>query len=286
MSFSLVEIAYNYLANSTLASIYDKVSGSYKIANCFGKAYVKLCVRLGWEHTFKETLQACARIGEAIIATGKNFSVPALCYTLSYVSQRCYTDHDLVQWIELIDSEFAKNDFIVKALLLQSIRKRELIEHGIKSHSNVNLFFVSPNNNLINYKKEDFQNTEKFLHNVFENKLKVYAILRPGSNSVRFAAGSNISCLCYYEYNGNEYKLLNKLQYNVASDRISFFVMVPSIVIISDGLLKKRTLAIENKSRNTLPERTKIGCNDPCPCGKLLQNGLPTKYKNCCGKQL
>lgn len=26
-----------------------------------------------------------------------------------------------------------------------------------------------------------------------------------------------------------------------------------------------------------------IGRNDPCPCGKLRPNGLPMKYKNCCG---
>ena len=33
--------------------------------------------------------------------------------------------------------------------------------------------------------------------------------------------------------------------------------------------------------RNT---KKKIGRNDPCPCGKLRPNGLPMKYKNCCGR--
>ena len=28
----------------------------------------------------------------------------------------------------------------------------------------------------------------------------------------------------------------------------------------------------------------KIGRNDPCPCGKLRPNGLPMKYKDCCGR--
>ena len=28
----------------------------------------------------------------------------------------------------------------------------------------------------------------------------------------------------------------------------------------------------------------KVGRNDPCPCGKLRPNGLPMKYKDCCGK--
>lgn len=28
----------------------------------------------------------------------------------------------------------------------------------------------------------------------------------------------------------------------------------------------------------------KIGRNDPCPCGRLRPNGLPMKYKDCCGK--
>ena len=28
----------------------------------------------------------------------------------------------------------------------------------------------------------------------------------------------------------------------------------------------------------------KPGRNDPCPCGKLRPNGLPMKYKDCCGR--
>ena len=28
----------------------------------------------------------------------------------------------------------------------------------------------------------------------------------------------------------------------------------------------------------------KVGRNDPCPCGKVRPNGLPMKYKDCCGK--
>jgi Zn ribbon nucleic-acid-binding protein len=31
-------------------------------------------------------------------------------------------------------------------------------------------------------------------------------------------------------------------------------------------------------------ERIKVGRNDPCPCGKKRENGLPMKYKNCCLK--
>jgi preprotein translocase subunit SecA len=29
----------------------------------------------------------------------------------------------------------------------------------------------------------------------------------------------------------------------------------------------------------------KVGPNDPCPCGKKRPNGLPMKYKNCCGRE-
>jgi len=28
----------------------------------------------------------------------------------------------------------------------------------------------------------------------------------------------------------------------------------------------------------------KPGRNDPCPCGRLRPNGLPMKYKDCCGR--
>ncbi|MDR1589850.1 MAG: preprotein translocase subunit SecA [Oscillospiraceae bacterium] len=36
--------------------------------------------------------------------------------------------------------------------------------------------------------------------------------------------------------------------------------------------------------RNPVRAGAKIGPNDPCPCGKLRPNGLPMKYKNCCGR--
>ena len=41
----------------------------------------------------------------------------------------------------------------------------------------------------------------------------------------------------------------------------------------------------ERVERKSQPVRViKIGRNDPCPCGKLRPNGLPMKYKDCCGK--
>ena len=41
-----------------------------------------------------------------------------------------------------------------------------------------------------------------------------------------------------------------------------------------DGTVKKQPVK----------KAQKIGRNDPCPCGKLRPNGLPMKYKDCCGK--
>ena len=41
-----------------------------------------------------------------------------------------------------------------------------------------------------------------------------------------------------------------------------------------DGSLKKQPV---KKSK-------KVGRNDPCPCGKKRPNGLPMKYKDCCGR--
>ena len=41
-----------------------------------------------------------------------------------------------------------------------------------------------------------------------------------------------------------------------------------------DGTVKKQPIK----------KQKKIGRNDPCPCGKLRPNGLPMKYKDCCGK--
>jgi len=36
--------------------------------------------------------------------------------------------------------------------------------------------------------------------------------------------------------------------------------------------------------KQPVKKAVKIGRNDPCPCGKLRPNGLPMKYKDCCGK--
>ena len=41
-----------------------------------------------------------------------------------------------------------------------------------------------------------------------------------------------------------------------------------------DGTLKK----------TPVKKTKKPGRNDPCPCGKLRPNGLPMKYKDCCGR--
>ena len=38
------------------------------------------------------------------------------------------------------------------------------------------------------------------------------------------------------------------------------------------------------KNRQPVKVGKKIGRNDPCPCGKLRPNGLPMKYKDCCGR--
>jgi len=36
--------------------------------------------------------------------------------------------------------------------------------------------------------------------------------------------------------------------------------------------------------RQPTKKMQKIGRNDPCPCGKKRPNGLPMKYKDCCGR--
>ena len=40
----------------------------------------------------------------------------------------------------------------------------------------------------------------------------------------------------------------------------------------------------DSVKRQPVRKEKKIGRNDPCPCGKLRPNGLPMKYKDCCGR--
>ena len=40
----------------------------------------------------------------------------------------------------------------------------------------------------------------------------------------------------------------------------------------------------EPQKKKPIKKIKKPGRNDPCPCGKLRPNGLPMKYKDCCGR--
>jgi len=40
----------------------------------------------------------------------------------------------------------------------------------------------------------------------------------------------------------------------------------------------------DGEKKQPVKKGKKIGRNDPCPCGKLRPNGLPMKYKDCCGR--
>jgi preprotein translocase subunit SecA len=40
----------------------------------------------------------------------------------------------------------------------------------------------------------------------------------------------------------------------------------------------------QSVKKQPVRKQQKIGRNDPCPCGKLRPNGLPMKYKDCCGR--
>jgi preprotein translocase subunit SecA len=40
----------------------------------------------------------------------------------------------------------------------------------------------------------------------------------------------------------------------------------------------------DSEKKQPVKKGQKIGRNDPCPCGKKRPNGLPMKYKDCCGR--
>jgi preprotein translocase subunit SecA len=40
----------------------------------------------------------------------------------------------------------------------------------------------------------------------------------------------------------------------------------------------------DSEKKQPVKKGKKIGRNDPCPCGKKRPNGLPMKYKDCCGR--
>jgi preprotein translocase subunit SecA len=62
----------------------------------------------------------------------------------------------------------------------------------------------------------------------------------------------------------------------------------------SDQSLQRRSVAKNASAQNVggddsvkrqpVRKEKKIGRNDPCPCGKKRPNGLPMKYKDCCGR--
>jgi len=56
------------------------------------------------------------------------------------------------------------------------------------------------------------------------------------------------------------------------------------------GVAKDMNASAENAGgdgsvkRQPIRKGRKIGRNDPCPCGNVRPNGLPRKYKDCCGR--
>ena len=44
------------------------------------------------------------------------------------------------------------------------------------------------------------------------------------------------------------------------------------------------SLSAGGEKKQPVKAAKKPGRNDPCPCGKLRPNGLPMKYKDCCGR--
>ena len=58
----------------------------------------------------------------------------------------------------------------------------------------------------------------------------------------------------------------------------------PRFLYDENGKLIENPYYSDNSSKSATTKGGRIGRNDPCPCGKRLPNGLPMKYKNCCGK--
>lgn len=55
-----------------------------------------------------------------------------------------------------------------------------------------------------------------------------------------------------------------------------------NVVVDGDSLEAMKRMGYIRKTRPIVRDNSKIGRNDPCPCGALDENGKPKKYKNCC----
>ncbi|MCF0120427.1 MAG: preprotein translocase subunit SecA, partial [Oscillospiraceae bacterium] len=60
----------------------------------------------------------------------------------------------------------------------------------------------------------------------------------------------------------------------------------------AEQTLERKSVAVNVSTDNVggakkqpVKKAKKIGPNEPCPCGKLRPNGLPMKYKDCCGRK-
>ena len=54
--------------------------------------------------------------------------------------------------------------------------------------------------------------------------------------------------------------------------------------ILTGKQAKAANVGGEPQKKQPIKKIKKPGRNDPCPCGKLRPNGLPMKYKDCCGR--
>ena len=83
------------------------------------------------------------------------------------------------------------------------------------------------------------------------------------------------------------YDMFDALIANIQEETVRLLYMAP----VQNTVQREQVVKVMGTNKDDSAVKTpvkkqdkKIYPNDPCPCGKKRPNGLPMKYKDCCGR--
>jgi preprotein translocase subunit SecA len=147
---------------------------------------------------------------------------------------------------------------IEKEVYLRAVDQHwmEHLDNLTSLRDSTNLQSYGQKDPLIEYKKEGYRLFQDLLANINRSVIKTFFRIQPAENQ-------NIQA--------KPVVAQENLQFSGASQNQQF-------------------KNLENKNQKPtvsqpVKNQTKVGRNDPCPCGAKKENGQPKKYKQCCGKK-
>lgn len=195
----------------------------------------------------------------------KKISVDDLCKMLSFY---VYRDRDYCFYKEyLVFFDFIDNDFEDVADILAESKGKPR--------------YVPSKNEFLKYSDDSYNDNYKYAMRLYTFLEKHFGKNRQSFNLYRFIFAA---CYGYSDTDGIfAYMQENNMMFDSLEDMNTFAQLYTDVQNNTrqwenKGYTPRELFYIYEKNKRDIPKPTKIGRNDPCPCGS------GKKYKKCCGK--